>query len=77
MSIRSLISAAHAAGFVMAITEDFPSDEGASETQTTKDAHAEAGATTSRALALRAPEPAERSVWMREWFQGIRGRATA
>lgn len=74
MSIRSLMSAAHAAGYALAVTEvSFEDDAEAAQV-------AAAGrvlvGSDSRALAVRVPE-ADRTNSMREWLQGFRARVTA
>ena len=68
MSIRSLMSAAHAAGFALAVTE--PSDEESDV--------AEAVRTVERLDRNRWPaRTGDRGAWMRDWFHGVRARVTA
>ena len=75
MSIRSLMSAAHAAGFALAVTE--PSDEESDVAEAVRTGERrEPAVSTSRALAVSVPE-IDRGAWMRDWFHGVRARVTA
>ena len=74
MSIRSLMTAAHAAGYALAITE--ASIEEYDDAAPALAPNRAPAVSRSNALVVRVPE-VDRSAWMRDWFHGVRARVTA
>lgn len=76
MSIQSLMSAAHAAGFAMAVPEEFLAEEGASEHMVMPPDVASPRSVPSRALALATPT-VQRAAWLKDWLFAWRAGAPA
>lgn len=79
MNIQSLMSAAHAAGFAMAVSDEYMGDdrmEGMVSVKPVKGAEVAATGATGTALALAMPVHS-RTQWIREWLVGWRAGAPA
>ncbi len=79
MKYKSLMSAAHAAGFAMAVPEEFLKDDPVTERQETQDAAAQRGANAPTiATALSRPQDLISAAWLRDWVTGLKtGRVAA
>lgn len=79
MSIQNLMSAAHAAGFAMAVSDEFlVEDEKVEIAAKVVDADPERSVRSGPGRALALPMPVQqRTAWIREWLLGWRAGAPA
>lgn len=78
MSIHSLMSAAHAAGFAMAVSDEYVVEEDKLDAAMMADAHPEHFVRSGPGRALALPMPAQqRGAWIKDWLLGWRAGAPA